>query len=399
MAGFTMTEAQEILKRDYLPVIREQLPTRTPLYSRITKGTEDVVGSEARLSLRIGRNQGVGARGTGQALPVAGGQRYKQIGVETKNIYGRLMIDGKIFKAAKSNQGAFLNAVEGEMKGLLEGLQWDLNRELFNTAKGTLATVAAVTGNTLTITASNASYKTRWVYKDEIIDIFNEDDSVVALGRTITAVSKSASTITVDGAAVTVAAGGGYITRAGARTYELIGLTDVMTPNTSLYGIDRSLAANAYFNPQVLGNSGTNRAISEVLLQTALDEAEINAGANITLMISSHGVRRAYQDLLQALKRYVEPKQLAGGWSSLDYNGLPWVTDPDCAANKIYMLDESTFKIHTMIPEVFIWGEEDNLILRQVIGYDAYEAFMVGYLELVCDTPAKQVVLADITEK
>lgn len=395
-----MTEASEILKHDYLPVIREQLPNKTPLYSRLNKGNEDVVGDEARMALRIGRNQGVGARSDGERLPDAGGNRYKQIAVPTRNIYGRLEIAGKVFKAARSNRGAFINAAEAEMKGLLEGLTWDLNRELFNVPLGTLATLGAGgPANTFTVTDSNASYKTRWLYKDAKVDIYDSTGTTPkATARTITAVNKSTNEFTVDGAAVTVVAGD-VVCRAGAVNRELHGLGYVLTPGNTLYGIDRSQAVNSFFNPQVFANGGTNRAISETLLQTAIDEAEIATGGSVSLMISSHGVRRAYQELLVSYKRYTEPKRLQGGWSALDYNSIPWVVDPDMKANTIYMLDEATFKIHTMIADTFEWGEEDGLVLRQVSNYDSYEAWMVGYMELVCDTPSKNVVIQDITEK
>lgn len=398
--GFGMVEASEILKIDYLPVVREQIPSKTPLFSRLQKGTEDVVGSEARFALRVGRNQGVGARANGAALPQAGGNRYRNVGVETKNLYGRLQIDGKVFKAAKNNRGAFLTAAEAELKGLVEALQYDLNRQMFNVNKGVIATIAAAAASTtLTISASNASFKTRWVYKDMRIDIYDAADAVIATGRTITGVDKTAGTITIDGANVTIPAGGGYIVREGARNNEIHGLLDVFTPNTSLYGVDRSQLANKFFNPQVFSNGGVNRAISETLLQQGIDESDINAGGTISLMISTHGVRRAYQDLLQALKRFTEPKRLQGGWTALDYNGLDWVADADCKANSLYMLDESCWKVHSMMADVFDWGEEDGLVLRQVTGFDSYEAFMVGYMELVCDTPIKQVVIQDLSEK
>lgn len=398
--GFNMTEAAEILKRDYLPVVREQIPTKTPLFNLINKGTEDVVGSEARLSLRTNRNQGVGARADGGALPTAGHNQYKQIGVTVKNLYGRLALPGKLFRAARSNRGAFINAVDAELKGMVEALQWDLNRQLFGDGTGKLATVDAATGTSLTVNGSDASYKTRWLAQKMKVDVYNaaKDTKRNSGGvLTITSVDKSADTVTFD-TSVTTSAATDFIVREGSLDQEITGLRAVMDTDNTLYGINRSTAGYEWFRPQHLSNSGTNRMISEVLLQEAIDEAEINAGGSINLMISDHGVRRSYQDLMVALKRYTEPKRLVGGYTSLDYNGINWVADPDCRANTIYLLDMSTFKIHTMIGDLFDWGEEDNQILRQVAGYDAYEAFMVAYMELVCDTPAKNCLLEDITE-
>lgn len=401
--GFTMTEAQEILKRDYLPVVREQFPSRTPFFSRLRKGTEDVVGSEARLALRINRNQGVGARASGAALPKAGTNKYKQIGVETRNFYGRLQIEGKVFRAARSNRGAFLNAAEQEMKSMLESMQWDMNRMLMGgDGTGRLATLgAAGPTTTLTITASEASYLTRWIVKDMLVDILDasNDYAAIATDRVVTAVDKTNNTFTISGANITVQAGD-IVVRAGSYNQELTGLYGVFH-NTSLYGIDRSLPANSYFNANVYANplgAGTNRAISEMIIQLPLDEVEALSGGKTSLMVSDHGVRRAYADLLMALKRYTEPRRLTGGWTALDYNGLDWVADPDCKSHRLYLLQEDCYKLHTMIPELWDWGNEDNQILREVAGYDAYEAFVCGYMELVCDSPNKQAVITDLTE-
>lgn len=406
ISGFTMAEANNILKRDYLPVVREQIPQATPLFNRIKKGSEDVVGEKAYMALHIGRNQGVGARSTTDpALPKAGNQKYVQISVDTRNIYGRIEISGKVFKAARNNTGAFLNAVEAELKGLTSGIQWDVQRQLFGDGTGTLATIQAAAGGALQLvvqpTFTQTSYPTRWVAPNMRIEVRSPNGAILrsAPSTTVLSVDKATNTVTIDVGLTSAASAGDIIVREGSFGQELTGLSAIMSPTSFLYGVDRSLPVNAYFRPQVFGNAGTFRPPNETLLQLGLDESEVNAGGKISLMISDHGVRRAYQDLLMAVKRFVEPKRLAGGYTSLDYNGIDWVADPDTAANTIYMLDESTFKIHTMIDALWDWGEEDNQVLRQVTGYDSYEAFMVGYFELVCDTPAKNVVIKDVTEK
>lgn len=400
MAGLTLTEAQNIMKLDYLPLVRDQIPTKTPWLNRIEKGSEDVVGTSAVFGVRTGRNLGVGARAVGGALPTAGSNKYKKVTVETKNIYGRLSIPGKIFKAATNNRGAFLDVVQNELKGVVEGIQWWMNGAMLNVPTGVIGTLATSGGaaNTGTLSASNASYLTRWLQVGMLIDIYESNlTATVATNRSVTAVDKAAGTFVFDGAAVSIDAGD-VVVRQGSVNYEITGLKHILTASNTLYDIDRSTAANAFFNPQVL-TAAANRSVSEILIQQALDESETMAGGNITLMMSDHGVRRAYQDVLSALKRFQEPKRLSGGWTALDYNGIDWVADADHRANALSLLDESTFKIHTMIPELWDWGSEDDRILRAVAGYDEYEAFMAGYFELACDTPAKNVGLLALLER
>lgn len=400
MPGMTLTEAQSIMKLDYLPVVRDQIPTKTPYLNLVQKGTEDVVGTKAVFGVRTGRNLGVGARAAGGALPAAGSNTYKTVNVETKNIYARIAIQGKVFKAATTNRGAFLNVVENELKGAVEALQWWINGALMNVPSGVIATLSSSGGasTTQTISSSNASAKTRWIQKGMLIDIYASDLTTLrSAGRTVSSVDKTAGTFVID-QAVNVSAND-VVVRAGSLNNEITGLKHVLTADNTLYDIDRSQAANKFFNPQVLANSGNNRSISEVLIQTGIDTAEVEAGGTISLMVSDHGVRRAYQDVLSALKRYVEPKRLSGGYTALDYNGIDWVADADFQANALALLDMSTFKLHTMIPELWDWGSEDNMILRAVAGYDEYEAFMAGYFEFACDTPAKNVIIKDLTEK
>lgn len=398
--GFNMQEASNILKVDYLPVVREQIPLRTPLFDRLRKGTEDVVGSNARIALHIGRNQGVGSRSdTDPTLPVPGNQKYKTMDVATKNIYGTLTIQGKVFRAAKTDRGAFINAVDAEMKGMTEAFQWELNRQLFSTSIGALGVIGTGTASaTQTVTASDASYATRWIVPDMLVDVYDATGVTKRNGSALKVVSVNKTTGAVVLSGTVTSSNGDIIVRTGSAKNEITGLVEVFTNNTTIYGaggsggIDRS--ANPWFNTLNFASGGT---LKETEVQQVLDEVEINTnGGNVSLMISDHATRRIYQQLLVSLKRFTEPTKLKGGWTALDYNGIPWVVDPDCGKQRIYFLDESTWKIHTMIGELFTWGEEDNQVLRQISGSDAYEAFMVSYLELVCDTPAKNAVLTGV---
>src|SRR5687768_11183743 len=119
MAGLDLTEASGILKDVYLPVVREQINNKVMLLNQIEKNTEDVEGKEAKLSLHVSRNSGVGARLEGATLPTAGNQGYKKQTVPLRTQTGRFQVTVQAIESMRTNKGAFERAVESEMKRLV----------------------------------------------------------------------------------------------------------------------------------------------------------------------------------------------------------------------------------------------------------------------------------------
>src|SRR5574344_860189 len=86
----TLTTLDAILKNQYIGPIRDQLNNSSVLYSRLEKNSDSVVGKNFTIPLHYGRNEGVGARGEGTALPTAGNQAYKECIVPMRYQYGRI---------------------------------------------------------------------------------------------------------------------------------------------------------------------------------------------------------------------------------------------------------------------------------------------------------------------
>jgi hypothetical protein len=85
----------------------------------------------------------------------------------------------------------------------------------------------------------------------------------------------------------------------------------LVSATATIQGLD--VATYPWWVSNVLGNSGTNRAISETLLQSGLDAVEQNSAGTVTAMYTTHGVRRAYQALLSAQKIYQNTMEFKGG--------------------------------------------------------------------------------------
>ena len=395
--GSTLSTFDAILKTQYLGPIREQLNSSSVLYSRLEKNEDSVVGKNFTIPLHYGRNEGVGARAEGGTLPTAGNQAYKECIVPMRYQYGRIQITGPTIKAARSNEGAFLRAVDSEMRGLERDMKSSMNRQAFGDGTGLLATVAASGSGTSTVVVDS----TAKLRVGMPIDIIVKTTGAATAGLAGTAVASitDATTFTITGtlAGSPAATYGVYI--AGSRNNEMMGLSGIVSNTATLQSLD--VANYPWWKATVLANGGTNRAISDTLLQTAIDTLEANSSGMCTAMYTSFGVRRAYQALLTATKQLVNTQKLQGGYEAINYLGgshgvIPMIADKDAPANKIFIVDEDELAIYRLAD--FDWMQEDGSILSRVSGVDAYEAVLYVYQELGTSMRNAHVLLSDITE-
>lgn len=390
MAGSTLSTLDAILKTQYLPAVNDQFNNLTVMMSRLEKDYDSVVGKNFTMALHTGRNESVAARGEGGILPAAGNQGYSNAIVPMKYLYGRLQLTGQTIKAAKTNEGAFLRAVDSEMKGLMSDFRTSINRQIWGDGTGELTPCGITTASTTVAVTS-----TKRLRVGMRIDVIVKSDGTTgtgALDRVVSSITNATSFV-ISGAAITTGATYSVYVQ-GSRNLELMGLSGIFSASSVLQGLDP--ATNPMWKANVLANGGTPRAISEILMQTALDTTEQFSDGTTSALYTSYGVRRAYQSALAALKQYTNPLQLKGGYTALDYNGKPLIADKDAPTGSIFFTDESKMKFYRMSD--IEWMEEDGAILSRVSGADAYEAVLFLYHELGCNTRNAQTVLSDIIE-
>ena len=395
--GSTLSTFDAILKTQYLGPIREQLNSSSVLYSRLEKNEDSVVGKNFTIPLHYGRNEGVGARAEGGTLPAAGSQAYKECIVPMRYQYGRIQITGPTIKAARTNEGAFLRAVDSEMRGLERDMKSSMNRQAFGDGTGLLATVAASGSGTSTVVVDSTA-KLRVGMPIDII-VKTTGAATAGLAGTTVASITDATTFTISGTLAGSPAGTYGVYIAGSRNNEMMGLSGIVSNTATLQGLD--VANYPWWKATVLANGGTNRAISDTLLQTAIDTLEANSSGMCTAMYTSFGVRRAYQALLTATKQLVNTQKLQGGYEAISYLGgshgmIPIIAEKDAAANSVFIVDEDELAIHRLAD--FDWMQEDGSVLSRVSGVDAYEAVLYVYQELGTSMRNAHVLLSDITE-
>ena len=395
--GSTLSTFDAILKTQYLGPIREQLNSSSVLYSRLEKNEDSVVGKNFTIPLHYGRNEGVGARAEGGTLPTAGNQAYKECIVPMRYQYGRIQITGPTIKAARSNEGAFLRAVDSEMRGLERDMKSSMNRQAFGDGTGLLATVAASGSGTSTVVVDSTA-KLRVGMPIDII-VKTTGAATAGLAGTTVASITNATTFTISGTLAGSPAGTYGVYIAGSRNNEMMGLSGIVSDTATLQSLD--VASYPWWKATVQANGGTNRAISDTLLQTAIDTLEANSSGMCTAMYTSFGVRRAYQALLTNTKQLVNTQKLQGGYEAISYLGgshgvIPIIAEKDAPANKIFVVDEDELAIFRLAD--FDWMQEDGSILSRVSGVDAYEAVLYVYQELGTSMRNAHVLLSDITE-
>lgn len=401
MSGLDLTGASGILKEFYLPVIREQLNNQIAFLTEVEKNTEDIEGSEAVLSLHVTRNSGVGARKEGGTLPTHGSQGYTKERVPLRTLTGRMKVTVQAIKALASGRSAFTKAVSSEMEGLTKDVKRDLNRQLFGTSDGKIATFTTTTAATpLNLATTTSRTQMRQLEVGMQVDIGTLAQCVAGSGGRIHGAyivsvdidNKTIAVSTTPGGAASslTTAATDFVFRAGnagatADQKEITGLQTIVNNSGALYSVDP--ASYPVWKSYVSSNSGTLRSPSEPLLQTTMDEVDIASSDEPTLFVTEHGVYRAYGAQLVSQKRFTDTIELKGGYKGLDITSgsktAMLTRDRDCPANKIFALNPA--RIQWYKEQDWDWMSEDGAILNRVPDQLAYEATIYCLAELGTD--------------
>ena len=382
----TMAKAQEALKLFYLPSVQYQLNTANPVLSMIERDKQSVVGSEIRMALRYGRSGGVGNRADDGDLPTPNSRKTKQAKWDTKNIFARIAITDKTMKSSRSKEGAFISLLEADLDDAMADAKDNMARQVFGDGTGIMTKTKANGTATTTLLVDSVQY----MAEGQLVDVLDASGNAKATNREVIVVDDVANSITISGAGITTAATD-IVTIAGNYGQELTGFGAVFKQNNTLYGIDRSV--NKWFNPTT---HALNGEISEVAIQKQIDDVDRKAGGKTNFLLSSYGVRRAYQELQLANKRITDVMKLEGGFDAISYNGIPFVVEKYAKAGTLNGLDLSTWRLYHI--EDWNWLEEDGAVLHRVSGKAIWEATLARYCDIGCSKPRGNFEMTGIVE-
>ena len=393
----TLQTADNALKEVYLGVVSEQLNTSiNPLLARINQTTSDVWGKEIRKLAPYGINGGIGAGDEDGSWPNAAGNNYAQFVLELKNLYGKIEISDKAVRASQSSAGAFVNLLNAEMEGLIKASSFNFGRMLYGDGSGILANITANTTNTITVD------RVTNLIEGMVVDVvLASDGSVYSGGRAlrITSIDRLNKTITVNGLLTSDSLSNGQYALCVQGSYgkEITGLSAIFNDTGSLYGLNRSSYSwmTPYMKDISTGSDKTN--ISDIIMQSAIDELEEVSDSKVDFIVCSAGVKRNYQEYFNSYRTNVDIMELNGGYKAISYNGIPLVSDRFVKPNTMYLLNTKEFNLHQLCDWQWLEGE-DGRVIKQTQNKPTYTATLVKYADIICDQPSGQAMIEGIKE-
>jgi hypothetical protein len=402
--ALTPTTADALLKEFYIGPARDQLNNTNWWLQQIENSSRQVEGRRVVLAPKVRRNGGVGARGVGGVIPTAGNALHVEERVSTKRVYGRIEIDGGIIEKMKSDKGSFKRAVSSEMEDVTEALKRDVNRQLWGTSDGKIATcTVSTTGQTTVLLADATSIVQLGQLEEGMpVDIGTLAESVSGSGgptydNRIVSIDESAKSFVVTSNLGSATASTDFVFRAGAGggttdQKEFTGIQSIVDSTGSLFNIDPS--TYGVWASTELSNSGTNRQVTDELIgqlfHTIQRKSGVAPNGSSHVLAASDGVIRSYASTMTSQKRY-STTALKGGYDTLmceaGSGSVPLQFERDCPENSMYLLHKDAFTFNT--ESDWSWMERDGAVLsRKGSGttlVDAYEAVIYRYAEQSVD--------------
>lgn len=400
-ASTTLTVVDQILKEVYEDRLRDQLQSDITTLKRIESTSEGVTnevgGKYVTFPIRTRRNHGIGARLENEPLPAPKSQKYAVARVNLAYLYGAVSLTGQTMELAQKNFQAFASALQQELEGLRQTLAKDMNRQVYGTSSGILATITADAANQVTVAS------TQYLEVGMQIDIYAPDLTTVrASNREITAINTSTGVVTYDGADASASiVANDVLIRAGSRSRETIGFSQIVSDTGTLYNVNP--ATEPVWKSVVNNNGGANRALAEGLMIKMIDDIRTNGGKT-SVIFSNMGTRRAYFNLLVQQRRYTNTQKFEGGFSGLafttDNGDVPMVADFDCQPNRMYFINEKELKLYQEGDWSFMNRDGSNWqrIIDANGSYDAYQAMMFKYCQLGTHRRNSHGLLSDLIE-
>jgi len=385
------------LKNVYLPGIREELNEKTNLLDLFTEGDltqYEWQGQQLVFALHSSRNySGVQYVPEGGGLPAAGAQGITNLLIPIAHLKGRIQLLYEVMRASRSDKGAFVRAMDLEQKGLVNDVARQRNRALAGYGSEILAVIT--TGATSTVqTIKNPGGVAGTVNPGRFLKpgmtVVVTDPTGTTIRSTTTAsvvsVSGSSLTLSVSIASTTsdiITLGTSTLVSTGQGSFNdasmgILGIVDQTTFVTTIFGLNRSLTANAFFGSTIMSSVGT---VNSDILQRGIDNCEEVSGEMIDKFVCHSSIRREVAKLTEADKRYAasdKPQNFDAGnlagtnKKDLTFNGWSFRTDKDMAYGEL--VGVNTSHLYWLPETKGEWAEDDGTILLRVANVDAYEA-------------------------
>lgn len=378
------------LKEFYLPAWQNQLGIEpSALLGKIKKAplSSDIIVASAP----IGLSGGFGFGEEGRNTPAAGNVRHARFTERSKDMYVNITISQKAVKLT-GNKGAMIDALDTEVKGAYDTAKWNVGRALFGDGTGKLATITAVSGNTLTVDdVTNLK-------EGLIIDIYasgaTADSTPSCTGCRITAIDRGAKTVLVEGTVTAVA--DSFITVQNSFCREITGLGAIYDDSIgTLYGLAKS--ENIFAKPVV---EDADNMIDDGIITKTLRRAKRDKGSDIDMLLCGDDAYDAYVSYLRENNVRVEgiSHTIAGGFKAIKFifgnQEVDIVNEGFVPSNEMWGVDTSTLTLHQ---SEWAFAElNGGGIFNLMENQSVYRALLANYGDLICDKPGGCVQIKNV---
>lgn len=397
------------------------LNNATPLLKYIEKEIQEIPGgSDFIIPLHVGRNDAAGDGAAENAtLRAAGGQKFDTTHTAPKYLYSRLRVSGPTIASTKNSKGAFLKAVESEMKYLMIDTKRAFNRQMHSDGRDPIAFYVSGANTTSGTVNDGLGNAFDYFNKTTLVDVINGSNTTVrqsAVTVTRGTVSGSVRNVTFDQTLNASTVSGDYFIKSGTLGNQMNGLAGIVSPsdpNSVLYpsGLQKlTVAAEPDWSSQTIfadgGSSELTSAAGRVdisfeALQDLLTSISVNSDfdeTDVNLIIVSPGMKNQYVRLARNERVFFNNMTLDGGFKAVSYNGKPIVWDPLAHRNRAYALITDTLMMARLAE--LDWIEVGGDVLYRISGgdIDAVGATLYAYQEFAAKVRNANGVIMNLNE-
>ena len=389
--------------RVYDKVVHEQIFTKNVLWNNILRNVAHTQGSTSKyMSVHRGRNVGSAAGSESFTLPTAGNQQYTQATITMKYNFHQISLTDVALQASKRSKEFLVNALESEYNGAKNDMQRQLSRQGYGVGTGVICRVNdGAVDTTLT-------FDTPMVGKYPA-DYFDIDNAIMFDSTAGSATSAAYTTVTAitGNYDMTVTSASGvadddyvYLAHANGTTSptvsninaEVLGLKALIDDSSNLVTLHNISRSTYIWWKSYVSSNATQRSLTEDLMHTTYLESRKKG--NPSYGLTHFDVYSAFGQILSPDRRYTSKMQLNGGFTGLEFNGLPIVPDYDCPYDELYFVDKSTLSVEDLAPISFL--NEDGSILDRSATTPAWTATLRYYAQLANSAPNKSSALRDV---
>ena len=406
MAGLDLTAFDAMMKERYpsWEVLR-MVFKRNPVLALLPRD-ENFVGSDMVVPTIFGNPQGRSAVfATAQAGAATSTTKSAAFRMTRKKNYGVCLIENELIEASRTNEGAFLSALETEMDGMLNNMSNDYGMKIFGTGSGKRGIVKAATSPTTSVELQTADD----VVNFEVGMYLNASStdgggSLRADAPYITAINRETGVLTVSATVAGSWVAGDYIFAKGDYDESLAGLQAWLPYDdraaklaASFYGVTRNVDSFR-LGGLIKDTSGSNYeeglidALALMNREGAAPDLCVLHPTDYSILEKILGSKVQYTQLTTQVKDENGMVKASIGFNALmlhggeNDNAIPVIRDRSCPRKRGFLLQTDTWKLSSLGKLVRIFDTDGTTMLRQSTA-DGVEVRGISYANLACRAP------------